>query len=302
MQGDDQNQAMNQRPDLPQTSVPHEAGTRGASTPADAASPAASLCTSTDVCSTPAPSQAAPNSEFPPFSFATSVELPCPDTCGAAIGIPIPLQTVRRGSHSGSTLPPLPSKAVRAAPPLSSADAATPETSVSQSPMHLQMPPRLQYRRVFVPSTVIHNGVAQQMLIPMMCMVHARTGGPAASPLRGNAYTTPAAQPGTPAARECDVKSPQMPATPLQHSAPSSSGRNKRKAQSREDSKPLGPAYVPLRCTSRQSRYGTRSSKLPKVDSKAGTPESQELTEREVMRGEVDALDMLADAALLDLC
>ena len=299
LQSDDQNQAVNLSSAQPaQANAPTQDGS-GASNPAHPASLRPSPAASTDVCITPCHSQAAPatpNPPFPPFSFATSVDPPKADGCGAAIGIPIPLQAVRRTSHSGSTLPPMPSEAVRAAPPPDAANVATAVPSSPASPAHLNTPPRLQYRRVFVPSTVMYNGVAQQMLIPMMCMVQAGSVA-AGSPLRGKALAPPTLQRNAP-----NCTAPAVLATPLQHNAPRGGRCGKRKAQSPVASKSLGPAYVPLKSSSQQSRYGTRSNKLGGAGSKASTPDTEELGSREVMRGEMDALDMLADAALLELC
>lgn len=86
------------------------------------------------------------------FSYSSSVVPPKPDSSGAAIGIPIPPPQPRSSVQgSAATLPPLRSLPARGS-----------NNSKSEAP---------QYRKVFVPSTVIHNGVAQQMLVPMICIV-----------------------------------------------------------------------------------------------------------------------------------
>ena len=212
----------------------------------------------------------------------SAVELPKPDNSGATIGIPIPMQPARRTSNANTTLPPMPS---RAAPPMPAAsqtvDVAAPTTPPPGGASAPAPQPPLHYRRVFVPSTVIHNGVAQQMLVPMMCVVAGNK--PVLAPLRKSPLGDKVASP---------VQTPQG----SRHSSPAPSGKGGRSKRN-ESHGPLRPAYTPLRHTSQQSRYGTRSAKLaPAAESDSAGVEGM------AQPGSMDALNMLADAALQELC
>jgi hypothetical protein len=265
-----------------------------------------SLSSATAGAVAPASTPCASGLRFPPFTFPTSVDPPKADDTGAAIGIPIPLQTIRRIS-AGSTLPPLPS-----------ANACTafspPPATSAQSPSHSRtpctttqpkLPPRAEYRKIFVPSTVIHNGVVQQMLVPMMCIVTRSQqcaavdkGSLSPSPPHTPNLAQRVSLPGTlgsPGARPT-----VRPAAPMHGSAsgklnPIGRGRGKQQ----QALKPLGPAYAPLKKVSTQSRYGTRASALP-VESEEDV-DGHAADELCTQHGDMDALNMLADAALLEL-
>jgi hypothetical protein len=248
---------------------------------------------STIGCESAAGSALSSAKPFLPFSFANMAP-PKPDDSGAAIGIPVPLQAMRRCSNTGSTLPPMPSDTrwPSAPPPMDVSPPATPPLSGSNVTHPARSGQHLQYRRVFVPSTVIHSGVAQQMLVPMMCVV-AGSGKPASAPLHSSPLAQRAMQHGTAAQRK---------------GTPASGTTHTQRRREQEALKPIGPAYVPLRKASRQSRYSTRSSKLAsshKARSSVGhfnaAADGSE-SEQDTQPSDMGALNMLADAALLELC
>ena len=241
------------------------------------------------------PLEARPVNTFPPFAFPTSFVPPKPDSNGAAIGIPIPLQALPR-STGGTTLPPMPAPSAANPAALQSAHAAAVEVAPPASAaVNAAAGASPQYRKVFVPSTVVHNGVAQQMLVPMLCIVApmqpgSLTGGKLAAKPVGMAAALPAlhasAQSAAAPASSCGGKV-----------APRAGKRSRRQA---EGLKALGPAYMPLKRVSSQSRYGTRSRALPlRAAEEAATPEQ---SGSPTAQQGTDALNMLADAALLELC
>ena len=220
-----------------------------------------------------------------PLAVPNIMNLPQPDSNGATVGIPMPMQAMPR-HPGGSTLPPMPAASAHPAQPLSSdsTPCATPPRP-SSSGTHSTAPDgsKAQYRRIFIPTTVHQNGVTTQLLVPTMCLMAPGTGS---SPLRSAPLSMHPLQPL--AANSCSPSAPNKQPAARKGAAP----LRARGKLSRESS-PLGPAYVPLQKKSQQKRYGTRASALPSA--------AAHDTGRQVQKGGADALDMLADAALLDM-
>lgn len=186
---------------------------------------------------------------YPPITFPTSLVPPKPDANGSALGIPVPLP-VR--NTSACTLPPMPA--------VSASVAAGGQKSAPQ------------YRKVFVPSTVIHNGVAQQMLVPMMCMVAPLKQLPQGE--HGALAKAPGSLPPLPVKRASSTGTQQ---------ANPDSKRACRGSQS--------PCASPEAESLKQTHYQTRTS----------GKQSPEMGARNDRGCDTGALSMLADAALMDL-
>lgn len=204
------------------------------------------------------------------LSYSSSVVPPKPDASGAAIGIPIPPPQPRSPAQGcTTTLPPLRNLPSRGS-----------QNSKTSAP---------QYRKVFVPSTVIHNGVAQQMLVPMICMV---------APMR-HANGTPL---NTAAALEAAQATNRGNSLPVLESKRNSVSGNEPAVGSRKKSSnkqqgspssPLGAQTAGTQKSKSQSHHQTRSStRIAKRGS---------AVKKEEQCSDTAALTMLADAALMDL-
>eukprot|EP00892_Ulva_mutabilis_P010924 jgi/Ulvmu1/8203/UM041_0012.1 len=186
---------------------------------------------------------------YPPITFPTHLVPPKPDANGSALGIPVPLP-VR--STSACSLPPMPAVSTSAA-----------GGGQKSAP---------QYRKVFVPSTVIHNGVAQQMLVPMMCMVAPL------KQLQQSEHGAPAKAPGS------------LPPLPIKRMSSTGTrpGNHDTKRVCRDSWSPCtSPEAESLKHTHYRSRASGKASPdaVPKGDRLCDT----------------GALSLLADAALMDL-
>ena len=204
-------------------------------------------------CSTPAagfkasatsPSASLP---YPPMTFPSSLIPPKPDANGSALGIPVP---VPARNTSACTLPPMPA--------VSPAVSAGGQKSAPQ------------YRKVYVPSTVIHNGVAQQMLVPMMCMV---------APMKQLPHNEQA---------PVTKLSGRLPPLPVKRKSASGLHQD---STDRKRACPSSPWASPDVDSPKQAHYRTRASSKSSPD-ETGNPDRT---------CDTGALSLLADAALMDL-
>jgi hypothetical protein len=201
---------------------------------------------------------------FPPFPFPTSLVPPKPDSTGSAIGIPIPLPPPR-----SSTLPPLP--------------AGT--SAVSKKVDKCQA----QYRKIFVPSTVIHNGVVQQMLVPMMCLLAPVKTSDDAAP--SHACSGPSL-PLTLRKPTSGVPSANMPKLKDGGSKVVDPGKNGGGARRRASQSCSPSLSVKTESLKKGAHYRTRST-IERQSPRAGLNSEDSCP--------TDALSMLADAALMQL-
>ena len=207
------------------------------------------------------------------FSYSSSVVPPKPDSSGAAIGIPIPPPQPRNSTQASATT----------LPPLRSVPAKGSNNSKTSGP---------QYRKVFVPTTVVHNGVARQMLVPMICMVApmrrasgvpvnaagldtANRGGGKSLPTLASKWTSASGnEPALLTRRKVGHRqqAPDKGGTPL--STHHASGAHKKKSH---------------------AHHHTRSSTRVAKRAPAISPKAEDQC------SDTAALTMLADAALMDL-
>lgn len=202
------------------------------------------------------------------FSYSSGVVPPKPDASGAAIGIPIPPPLPRTGAQgSAATLPPLRSQPTRGS-----------HNSKSEAP---------QYRKVFVPSTVIHNGVAQQMLVPMICMV-APTRHPNGTPLNASAALEAATA----------NRGKSMPNFASKRN--STSGKEPVLARRRMLNRPHHSPQLPL-CTHMAGTNKSKSNAHHTTRSSTRIAKRNAVPKAEAQCSDTAALTMLADAALMNL-
>lgn len=243
---------------------------------------------------------AAPHSavaQSQPMAFSPVLQLPAPDSNGATVGIPMPLQGMRRSSGA-STLPPMPAASVQAPAHAPAADvplcgssplqnSAISAAGVSAAGSHKPGNGGAQYCQVLVPTTVYQNGVTRQLLVPMMCMVAPNTGL-GGSPPRCAPITAGALQPRTP--NNSNAPSPGK-------QAPARQSQPRLRAKASRESSPLGVAHTTVYKKAQPSRSASRGSGL----SSGAVSHLSEQRLAEVRKDENGALDVLADAAMLEL-
>lgn len=78
-------------------------------------------------------------------------------------------------------------------------------------------------------------------------------------------------------------------------------GTGMRRTRKKQDSSQFGPAYMPLKRVSGQSRYSTRSRALPHGPEGAACFEQATQAKQEDISQSTDALHILAEAAMLEL-
>jgi hypothetical protein len=143
---------------------------------------------------------------------------------------------------------------------------------------------------VFVPRSLLCNGVPQQVYVPVLCYVAPlKVSGLGSRDVQSDcapaaAGTAAAASPVAQAASPHGLK-----------------GRGNRRRRKQQESNPFGPAYMPLKRVSGQSRYSTRSRALPHLPEDVACFDRPAQVKAEAQQS-MDALNILAEAAMLELC